>query len=434
MARTSKFGVTWFPPAKSFKKVIGGKVHYFKHPNTTEGMQAALADVERIKAGSTHPNSLPIRQAIESNKQLLELAATTSAPWTKKIDREQIRRDIAALQAKLTTGDYPLKEWNEDRSQIGAGEVQELSLTKLVKAFLLRTKARVKAGKLTQQRYLSLEHYCNKFAEWAACDLLALNGQKWLAFHTALTGDIEKGMATATARTYFGNVKAFLNDTYANEVHPTWQLPRNFAKLKVESELQEINPWSPAEFKQLLAVSNKRQQLYWLLQLNCAFTSKDVCDLLQSEVDWEKGTITRKRSKHQHRSGKTAERIPTVTYKLWRTTFQLLKAQRPTDSKFALLSTIGTELGGECASGRKDQVKDAWTKFVKKRLTGNKHKIKELRKSGVSALADNHEFDGIKDLLLGNTPSGNRERSYEKPSQDRLDKAVRVIGDFYGIA
>jgi hypothetical protein len=37
--------------------------------------------------------------------------------------------------------------------------------------------------------------------------------------------------------------------------------------------------------------------LHLLLMANCGFTQQDVSDLSQDEVDWQLGTITRKRSK-----------------------------------------------------------------------------------------------------------------------------------------
>ena len=62
-----------------------------------------------------------------------------------------------------------------------------------------------------------------------------------------------------------------------------------------------------------------KTKLYLLLMLNCGMYQNDIAELLDEEVNWKNGTITRARSKTRDRNG------PVVTYKLWPETFALLK-------------------------------------------------------------------------------------------------------------
>jgi len=62
-----------------------------------------------------------------------------------------------------------------------------------------------------------------------------------------------------------------------------------------------------------------RTRLYILLMLNTGCTQVDISELKQSEVDWQRGRITRKRSKTAKH-----ESAPVVEYPLWQETFVLI--------------------------------------------------------------------------------------------------------------
>ena len=65
---------------------------------------------------------------------------------------------------------------------------------------------------------------------------------------------------------------------------------------------------------------SRRTKLYLLLMLNAGMYQADVSDLGADEVNWQAGTITRKRSKRWKAVGSMS-----VTYKLWPETVELLR-------------------------------------------------------------------------------------------------------------
>ena len=71
-------------------------------------------------------------------------------------------------------------------------------------------------------------------------------------------------------------------------------------------------------------------------------TQVDISTLKPESVDWNAGTLTRKRGKTAH-----FERVPTVPYKLWDITLQLLKKLRSDDPNHLLVSSNGKTLRGE---------------------------------------------------------------------------------------
>jgi hypothetical protein len=84
-----------------------------------------------------------------------------------------------------------------------------------------------------------------------------------------------------------------------------------------------VEMWTAEEFRAGLDAATGQLRLHLLLMANCGFTQEDISDLLDTEVDWRAGRITRKRSKtHDHSN------VPVVNYKLWPPTFALLKEYR----------------------------------------------------------------------------------------------------------
>jgi integrase len=107
-----------------------------------------------------------------------------------------------------------------------------------------------------------------------------------------------------------------------------------------------IEVWTRDEVHRFLAVAGGQTALHALLMLDCGFTAKDCSDLLQTEVDWKKGTVTRGRSKTAKLRRPATLRDddqgpPVVTYKLWPRTFALLRKHRSADAEVVLLTAGG---------------------------------------------------------------------------------------------
>ena len=73
----------------------------------------------------------------------------------------------------------------------------------------------------------------------------------------------------------------------------------------------------------LVAAATGQLKLHILLALNCGYTNTDIAELKDPQVDWQRGAISRKRSKTQH-----VANVPVVTYPLWPQTFALLRQYR----------------------------------------------------------------------------------------------------------
>jgi hypothetical protein len=146
-----------------------------------------------------------------------------------------------------------------------------------------------------------------------------------------------------------------------------------------------------------------------------------VSDLLDSEVDWDAGRVTRKRSKTKDR-----ESVPVVCYPLWPGTFALLQEHR-SGSERVLLTARGKPL----VQARADVLAGNF-KLLQKRI-GFKKSMKLIRQSSASMLEGHRDYGRLVPLFLGHTPPGRAARHDAQPAPALLDEAVAWLGRQYGL-
>jgi hypothetical protein len=158
---------------------------------------------------------------------------------------------------------------------------------------------------------------------------------------------------------------------------------------------------------------------------NCGMTQADVSDLLDREVDWAVGRITRKRSKT-----KGEVNVPTVCYKLWPVTFELLKKYRSGQERVLLTEAgepyVRTQLNEQGRLVKADGFASNYA-HVQKRL-GLYRPLKQLRKLGASLLASHKDYGRFASYFLGHSPRTVADRHYVVPPQELFDEAVTWLG------
>jgi hypothetical protein len=171
--------------------------------------------------------------------------------------------------------------------------------------------------------------------------------------------------------------------------------------------------------------------------LNCCMYQNDIAELLQSEVDWEAGKVTRKRSKRRE-----AEDAQEVCYPLWPETLELLRRFRSADARLALTTDEGKPLvkgwyekggdGGEEKFRRYDCVQSAFSTLKEKvevRLD-----LKHFRKTSAQLLYENKAFRHLHLIFLAQAPRGVAARNYlDESKSPEFRKAIRWLGQQYGV-
>jgi integrase len=154
--------------------------------------------------------------------------------------------------------------------------------------------------------------------------------------------------------------------------------------------------------------------------------------LKQTEVDWKNSTITRQRSKTDDR-----EETPTVRWKLWSITFELLKKYRSKHPELVLLTNRGkpwveNSLRAEDGKlSKTDKIVSNYRRLVEK--TGIKKPLKAIRKTSANLLESNKEYARFADYFLGHAAASIKDRHYTDVPDDLFFAALDWLREQYGL-
>ncbi|MDM4016685.1 tyrosine-type recombinase/integrase [Roseiconus lacunae] len=241
---------------------------------------------------------------------------------------------------------------------------------------------------------------------------------------TAVNSQTGKDLSEKMKACYAADLKQFCRFAFSEGAIET--LPRILASPRAVFKVspKEIKTFSDKEVKEVLSEASGKTELYILLALNCGMTQVDVSDLKPSEVDFAKGTLTRKRSKTRKH-----ENVPTVCYPLWKRTLDLLREHATEGPDRLLVNNAGNPLVGPSRSY--DSVGKAVAKLREDMKRKSPLTFKLFRKTASTKLAS--EYPDLVELFLGHAPKTVAERHYAKPSQDRFNEAVRWLGRSFGL-
>jgi integrase len=301
-----------------------------------------------------------------------------------------------------------------------------------IDSFLARKKAKANLGQLSQG-YLGVLHaHLHRFKKWIGAGFLIeeISSKTLADYHSFLLSEAtEQKISLEYAKDNMKSVKYFVRSCWELEL---CDLPRNInsRELAIESVKQKIVTFSDEEIQTLLIGASERTRLYILLALNCGFTQADIASLKQSEVNWKKGVITRKRSKTEKH-----ENVPVVSYPLWPETSKLLKKHRSKDPELVLLNERGKPLLQESNDGgnyhKTDNIKKAFERLCKKVKIKAKT-FKHFRKTGSTKLGEHKIHKGYIGLYLGHSPKSIADIHYAEHSKELFNEAVQWLGEQFG--
>ena len=192
-----------------------------------------------------------------------------------------------------------------------------------------------------------------------------------------------------------------------------------------------IETFSVDEVRKLVGAAPGQLKLHLLLMLNAGMYQGDISDLRQDEAAWERGYITRQRSKTRHHGAKT----PTVSYKLWPVTFDLLRKYRSDHAEWVLTTRTGKQWVEPKMVGstfkRRDGIKSNFA-HLQRRLEINKP-LKLFRKTSATLLDKHKEYGRYAPFFLGHAGRSIAERHYVVPDQSQFDEAVDWLRQRYGL-
>lgn len=305
-----------------------------------------------------------------------------------------------------------------------------------VRRWLAERRREVDRGNLSASRYDSLRTALDAFSGFVGDTkpVEAIDEQTLANYREALLSkvhDPDKKFSAITARDHLQAVRQLVNSLWERRL---LDLPRNLRSrdMTISPDVSAIEVFTLEDIAAIIGRANDRTQLYVLLALNTGMTQADIAGLRHDQIDLDAGIVTRKR-------GKTArfKTVPTVTYKLWPRTAELLRASISGHAELALTNLKGEPLQSKAFNAKGelakiDNIRSAFERVT--RSLGIRLGFKALRKTAATALGSHAEHGRYAQHFLGHAPRTVADRHYVRPSQEAFDAAVSWLGAALGIA
>lgn len=163
-------------------------------------------------------------------------------------------------------------------------------------------RAEVDAGALTAGRFAPIRTHLYHFRDYAGAEnaFTTISSGVLVDYHPVLLNAIaSEKLSSNYAKDRLSTVRTFINWLW--NIQAIEDLPQVFAPgskhLRITKTVATPEVFTIEDVQKLLYAAKHRTKLYLLLMLNTGSTQKDISDLRITEVDWKRGTITRKRSK-----------------------------------------------------------------------------------------------------------------------------------------
>lgn len=356
----------------------------------------------------------------------------TDSELAPVIREEQEAREAQRLRTKAfwAEADAADRLYAAHKRKVQAGATVAAN----VKDFLETKKRSITLNEVTKDRWDSLRTSLEQFRDWIGGEthLESIDEETLVRYRNHLIDKVDVGnLSTYTARDRLDSVRQFLRDRW--QLHKLENLPRNVDSrdLPITAHPAKVRTFTVEEVKTLLKDASERTRLYLLLMLNLGYLQTDISELRHEDVDWKQGFVEKKRHKTER-----YKHVPTVRYKLWTETFDLLKKHQSSDPERVLVTEDGKPLKQSRikANGKLHKtsaITEAWKRLAKK--TNTMKPVKLIRKTAADLL-DGHQEHGRYSLhFLGHSSRSVALKHYITPKQNQFDAAVKWLGEQFGV-
>ncbi|MCO8124584.1 site-specific integrase [Stieleria sp. TO1_6] len=403
--------------------------HGFGDDGSAKKAAAAVADLqERIQDPSSEPpddaewflSKTPLDEL--DDDQLQETYCPIYDDALPESPEEQLRNGFAHIRSNDALWRDRLAAQKKNADAVDTNN----TLAAQVDEFLKSKREEAKAGQISFGRAGTMRNHLKIVVDWAGGkkETGKIDG-KWLAdLRSMLLKRIQEEIySTSYAKDVMTTTKQLIR-WLVGTAGQLDHLPRNFdsKSLSIHTQIKQVETLTVDELSQLLGAARDRAKLYMLLGLNCGMTQIDISDLHPAEVDFENGTITRKRSKTRN-----VENVPMVKYKLWKETLQLLKQERSDSDDHVLLNRSGLTLVESSFNSKENTNKRDAVRLEIRRLSTAESitcTMKHFKKTAASALRNHQQYSGLERLFLGHAPDNMSDRHYTTAPDDLLAEAT----------
>lgn len=472
-----KYKLTWHKTTKRWRKRYRGRDYYFPFgtaKSDEDGYKQALEAWEHLKGELDGSHQKESKRAIELRERILQwyvdsvgrdafdLPPVEYKKWDYVLE-EEIGHELGVIElntekmkplslAQLQVHIDPIFGQSEDVKQVwkerlpnlmetSGGHVKQnkvfMTASRHIDTFVSLQKMRAKSGQISvahfqtvMARFQTIRHF---LGDTTAKQII---GPTFPALHAHLLKQIsQEKISPIYARHLMSEFRKFVKWLYVEEIIDVlpWVLMSDSRQFIFYVTPKAIVTFDVSELHQLLTNASERTRLYLLLMMNTGMTQNDISELGKTDVDWKRGTITRKRTKTQRH-----EAVPTVKYKLWKPTLDLLLKHRSDDKERVLVNENGQPLRNRRmrpngTTTNFDNIRKAYDRLTKKLKIKKPKTLKQIRNTSTSILETHDTFARYAPHFLGHAPQSISEIHYIKPSEEQFDRAIQWLGEQYKI-
>lgn len=394
--------------------------------------EAKLAEIDAPPKAPIHPHQEVIdhyqRRADWARQQGLNdlvLSAEVNAGAIRLLEP-----DDPLVTGYIQSHAEDIEKWSK---VIGDVPPADRTIEALSKRFLQLSETRVQDGDLSPSEHDLACRCVQHFVGWlGVADPAHITAEKWEDYWKHLRKLIgDRKRSREYCKKDWRYARAFLEWMISmDKMLPLRNLQDK--RYKIGETRKSVLTFTDAEIKQLIEGATGQLKLNLVLMINCGFYQSDISDLRKDEVDLERGYITRQRSKTRQHHG---DKVPTVSYKLWPLTLELLKVHLSDHPTLALTTLQGktwveTKVEGNRIKGRRDGIKSNFA-HLGRRIKIHKP-LKSFRKSSATKLDSDPRYARFARHFLGHAGGTTAEEHYLNRDGVPFDEAVLWLGSQYG--
>jgi len=419
-----EYELTWFESRQCWKKKRQGNVYYCpircNGKSDYDGYRASLKWWHDKQAElNAKKGERPESEWTEEEKRINEW-------WTTRPDRHLSETGRAVMA---------------DRRARNAAVPKDQTVGAMIKHFLDLKRSQAVTGQRSKGRFVNLRLYAEQFGASIGNDkpITDLTAMTLSDYHAKQLREMASGTITSyCARDRMQVARQFINKCW--ELGAI-ELPRNIRSrdLNIQLDPQEIEVFEFGLLRTLIRNAPELHKgfyplkLYLLLMASVGMTQKDISDLLRTQVDYQRGTITRKRSKTKNHKD-----VPKVIYKLWPVALELLKKYRNKKSERVLTNRDGGILCGTTLNPKNDKaskvdfIRDVYLEYCDAEKIKHRKSLTCIRNTSSSKIGEHPEFGKFAQYWLGHSAQTVADKHYVKPTQQQFDRCVLWLGQQYG--
>lgn len=307
-----------------------------------------------------------------------------------------IKEQAGKLSGSIQDTQTELQELEAKRATIAPTARKSATLADLVNQWLEFKSAKVSPGQLVVYR----SHAKFLLEQFDSPDLTI---EVWEKMYNELLKRAKGKSPVKWSHKYCHDVlvtiKGFFGWASKRLTVPNWI---NSKEYSIEIPAKKVETFSRDEIKVLIDNASAQMQAWIWLALNCSMTQKDIAKLTWDQIDLKQGTLTRIRSKHEHRA-----KQPEVKYQLWPELLAYFQRQ-PVKKGKIFMRPNGQPL---VAEKRLDDIAREFADLRAK--VGQIKSFKHFRASGLTVVGSSVAYRPFREIYLCNSPGKVTDRNYD---------------------